>query len=348
MNAPYVQAPPAALSLEPMEAPAFESFAAYEQRVLAAEGEQEWLVEDLIPRRGLVMLAGEAMRGKSLTLQVIVAASQAEESHACLAGLLVEEAKVHYLHLEHQGTTLTRNLRAAAKARATELPNVSIGTSLDLDSDDAVEQLRVRADAAGVDVIIIDPLRRATVGNENDSNDTAEWGRRLRLLTSEGRRLVIVVHHVGKTSSGPRGSTDLKAMVDTLVTLTCTGDTVTLTAEHHHAPNKQISFQFCHDEAGGTLDVVAVGSSGANPRRGLTREQIADRVADYVAHNPGVTSSVLRAAVIQQLGGVRNGDVKVGRDLALQQGRIRFERVGRTDCWFPANSAPALVAPGGM
>lgn len=62
--------------------------------------------------------------------------------------------------------------------------------------------------------MIIDPLREAHGGRENESDDMAPWLRAIRSVSHQTNTAIVVSHHAGKASGSYRGSTAIRASFD--------------------------------------------------------------------------------------------------------------------------------------
>ncbi len=239
------------------ENPPFETFDEFEEALKAEP--QGWLLEGIIPLAGYVMLAGAGLLGKTRTICAIIGALLKPGGGAIVAGRKAGESSVLYIHLEHQGRPLADNLKRAAKAHGVEkLTNVHLLRVFSLDDDRSVKAVADYAEAKNIGLVVIDSLRRASDGEENQSADTAGWEKQIRKLSGKGKRLVVVIHHTGKGNAGPRGSSDLRAQVDTLIELTLVEGGIELKAEHHQAA--PVSFRYClvTDDEAGTLEIAHI------------------------------------------------------------------------------------------
>jgi hypothetical protein len=81
-------------------------------------------------------------------------------------------------------------------------------------------------------LIVIDTLARAMQGDENSTQDMGKLVRNIDLIRKRVGAHVMLIHHTGKvTANGARGSSALKAAVDTEIELKRVGDTITAQAE---------------------------------------------------------------------------------------------------------------------
>ena len=224
----------------------------------AATVNSSFLWEGIIPSTGIVLMAGESLAGKSILTVLLGTAAQQTATTTQVAGLEVEEAKFLFATLEHKRSTFRDYVLWASKTHGVTSSSLCVVEDLDIGDPEMLKAFDEQATAHGINVIVIDCLRRATTLDENVSSDTARIGAALQKLTNKGTRLVIVVHHVGKDGS-VRGSTDLTAMADTVVTLRKRGEDVEIHARHHGAPEKRILVRF--DFTDGGLSVIASDAS---------------------------------------------------------------------------------------
>lgn len=215
-------------------------------RELAAAQPTGWLVERVIPRSGITMVAGSPRAGKStlaLGVGVHVAAGRAVLGREVDAGriAIAYEDRTDVAHpLEIIDAVAT-----GIGCTADELPIrlVRIGpdrAGWSLDDDDHVAELRVALDAEDVRLVVVDSLRRVTRADEDDAGEMSAAMARLSALTSSGQRAAIAIHHAGHGQSRPRGSSDIMAAIESQIVASRDGETVSLELEHHRAGDETI------------------------------------------------------------------------------------------------------------
>ncbi len=188
--------------------------------------------ENLIPTEGTALLIGEAKRGKTtwlvdrlFTWQGLDGAplravwlaleSQGEVLRAAASFELATPGvnTVQVVPLPGAGFDLT-DLEALDTLAAEVCPPVADGLSLDY--------VRLRERAHAPDVLVVDSLARALGGNDENSSATMSGAvaglEHLRRAFSA--RLLVVVHHVPKGQSTPRGHGALLSAVDGCAMLT--------------------------------------------------------------------------------------------------------------------------------
>ncbi len=307
-------------------------------------GHAEWLVQGLIPSRGHVLLIGEPMVGKTTFVAELIAAlmeccTKAQDS--TFLGRPIVGGRVLYAHLEHDGTSFGTNFISMLESRgvctADLGQNLRLVTEFALDDEDYVQQLRDRLDKDGVRVVIIDSLRRAVDGSENDSGDTSRWAKNIMRLTTGAERLVIVLHHRGKSAdAGPRGSTDLKAQADSTLTLTRgPNGSMRLRAEHHFGGPVELRYHRVADGEtdDGTisgLELIGEGVVPDAPDSALTIEHL-KKVLEY-----GVEKSTyaLRTEMREQkLWKGKTSSFKSVLEQAAKDGFLKMRLVGAGQFW---------------
>ena len=205
-----------------------------------------WLVKGLFPDRGLGMLVGESQSGKSfLTVHAAICIARGEP----FFGRKVKAGGVLYIAAEGGSSVLPR-IKAADKAiggmladnhilrkgkepmaRApikvmTETPNLS------RDGDPAALARAIRAIARECEeggyplsFVVLDTLHASMCGgDEQSAADTGHALKPLREAAEELGLFVLIVHHPGKDiERGARGSSALRAAVDTEIELRVPG-----------------------------------------------------------------------------------------------------------------------------
>src|SRR5215831_925646 len=183
-----------------------------------------YLVHELIPRVGIVVVWGKPKSGKTFWVFDL-------EMHVALGwlyhGRRVEGGDV--LHIACEGV---RGLAARKEAwrlhhirgkdpdAIAEIENAPFhlckDTALDLinDVDSVVADIVIQFDGRPIKIITIDTLNRSLHGSENKDEDMARYIRAAVLLAEKFQCVVMVVHHCGYDTSHPRGHTALIGAVD--------------------------------------------------------------------------------------------------------------------------------------
>lgn len=208
------------------------------RRITAAESDG-WLVDGLIPAGGVTMVIGAPFAGKS-TLLASVAATVA--SGRPLAGRATRKGPVVLVYQDRGSRrALLDNLAAACAGLGVgeDVPiHVLTPTTFTLDDESHVTELRAYLDRIEAVALVLDSLRRVSSFDENRSADTSVVASRLAALSSENRRAVLPVHHLGKDGK-IRGSTDLEAASESVLRLDRSGDDLLKVKVRHHAAADQ-------------------------------------------------------------------------------------------------------------
>lgn len=194
----------------------------------------QWLVRDMLLPATSSMLVGDPAAGKSLLVI---------EWAACVAlgrdwlGRPVASGLVVYLAGEgHHG--IARRLKAWSLAHLAELDAAALvvsdrGASLNEPASlrAVVEAIDAAAVTYGMPVlVVVDTLHRNLAGDENSAADTAAYFQAVDVLRTRYGAHVLTVHHSGHASKDRgRGSSSLRAAVDTELLLGVAGDIRTLT-----------------------------------------------------------------------------------------------------------------------
>ncbi len=185
--------------------------------------EKQYLVDGLIADGSAVLWSGREKAGKSLQLVDLAVSLANDEPWLDRA---VKGGPVLWLALEESGSTIRDRVRARDGGCGGYPLTILL---LDGSVEDEEFRLESSADVGGlvelIDAykpvaVIIDPLREAHTGRENDSDDMAPRLRPLRRIAHQTGTTIIVTHHSGKTSVTFRGSTAIRASFDDEVQFT--------------------------------------------------------------------------------------------------------------------------------
>jgi len=185
--------------------------------------EPPWLIQGLVPARGLVCVVGPPKSGKSfLTTDMLFSVARGEP----YAGREVSKGPV--LYLTGEGVSgFKRRLVAMRQHHSTEgkgVPFYMIEQVPDIGSEQtdlpdlmlSLDQFVATHAPEGFRAIVLDTLARCI--GEADENSARDMGRFVNRCSEIERRyscVVVVVHHVGKDPSrGGRGSNALNGAAD--------------------------------------------------------------------------------------------------------------------------------------
>lgn len=195
--------------------------------------ESGWLVEGLVPLRGVTLVVGAPRSGKTMLLSALTANVLLGEP---FLERKTERKRVLWISEDRGRLGFISNIKRACHAEAVDLsaPLIYEPVGFSLDEDHHFDELLDHLDRLGVEVVIIDCLRRVTRAEENSSTSMAEVVKRLNLIASD-KRSVIVVHHAGANGRA-RGSTDLIAGAESEIKIKSSGSNgISIEAFHHIA-----------------------------------------------------------------------------------------------------------------
>jgi hypothetical protein len=207
---------------------------------------QPWLVEGLWTAEAVGVIGGQPKSGKT-TLALDMAVSVASAS-PCLGTFPVRTPGPVLLYAaEESAATLRRRLQTITGLRGLDFDQldvrVIVTNSLRLDRSDDQVRLDATVTFHRPALLILDPLIRIHMADENASGDIAALLGYLRALQRKCGTAICLVHHVRKqvsSSTGAgyslRGSSDLYAWLDSFLYLRKHRDQLTLSAEHRSAP----------------------------------------------------------------------------------------------------------------
>ncbi len=177
-------------------------------------------IKNWIPKRGKSLLYAPAKAGKSyLCLQV----ARCIGSELDFLGLPTTKGKVLYIQFELGEEILQYRMKCETKQ---SYDNVFVGTtfSMKLDSKELGQNLLWRAlEAVEPNVLILDPLYKAIIGDENEAHDILKILDFLDSVIEAFNCSIFITHHSGKDlSKRGRGSSVLEDWVDSYIQMQAT------------------------------------------------------------------------------------------------------------------------------
>jgi hypothetical protein len=199
--------------------------------------EQTYLVDELIPIKGIVVLWSPPKSFKSfvaLDISLHVALGWEYHDRAVQQGLVVYcafegghgfdkriEAQRQYYNLEGQDLPMP-----VLKGMA------NLITDHKLMVHEIAYQLKTEYDGAKPVAVVLDTLNRSFVGSESKDTDMANYVRAAEAIRAAFDCVCIIIHHCGWDESRPRGHSSLPAAVDAQLSLVRDEDRATLTVEY--------------------------------------------------------------------------------------------------------------------
>jgi hypothetical protein len=326
---------------EPFEGLDLDSF------LSAPPPEPDWDWEGWYARGDLVLVTGDPGVGKSLVL--LAAAVTASGGGGELLGEGIAARRALYLDLENPDDEVYRRLWAFGLRGARDgFAYAHRPPSLDLREPECIQRLRATIMAADASLVVIDSLRRAAPGlDENDSREVGRLLSALRELAAELRCTFVVIHHPRKpVGDAPvdalhaaRGSGDLTGSADSyLFFRRLKGGLIRI--EHGKArrgrEHEHVAFRVVSGEGGEpVIEPVPLET-------GQEDDELYEAVVSWVREHPGEPQGAVEEAMtagrVRVRAALRRGASTFS--LALGPGRARNGKY-----WFPVGHA-ALGSPG--
>jgi hypothetical protein len=264
-----------------------------------------WLIERLWTIHAVGFVSGPPKSFKTWT--VLEMAVSVATGLPCLGAFPVHRTGPVLLYAaEDPASALRLRLRALARHHGMNLDQIDIrvicADSLRLDRPADRQKLAATVELHRPALLVLDPLVRLHALDENQAAPMAELLGHIRTLQRASATAIAIVHHSRKASAHSagqslRGSSDLYAFVDSLVSLQRRHGRVTLSAEHRSAP----------ELAPVPLELVAADQTDAAPYLRIAatadgtapqKNPLEDRIVNFLkeSYSPGTTDS-LRAVM---------------------------------------------------
>jgi KaiC/GvpD/RAD55 family RecA-like ATPase len=260
----------------------------------------EWQIEELWQAQTLVLLYGESGVGKSfvaIDLAACIAAGISwngrEMAHSGPVIYISAEGgaslklRVGAWKLDH-GFGPSDKINLHFIREAVNLAEPRIG-----DVDALVESIKEALPHDSPVLIVVDTLARAFgAANENETAHMNTFIAQCDRLRLEFEATVLIVHHTGKSAYGERGSSALKAAVDTALSLEGSKGTLTLTRKKQKDGEEGPFAEIALAPLAGSRVVKEIGGSTTS-RLGkpLSAEQRACLIALHSLGLAGATST---------------------------------------------------------
>lgn len=213
---------------------------------LKADAETKlWLIERLWSTRAVGFICGPPKSLKTWTaLEMAVSVASGTP---CFGTFAVPRPGAVLLYAaEDPVGALRLRIESLARSHNLDLEQIDIrviqADSLRLDRARDREKLAATVDLHRPVLLILDPLVRLHAVDENQAGPMAELLSHIRALQRSSAAAIAITHHARKNNAhlagqSLRGSSDLYAFVDSLVSLKRRHGRVTLSAEHRSAPS---------------------------------------------------------------------------------------------------------------
>lgn len=183
-----------------------------------------WLVEGLVVKGALTLLAGLPGQGKSLLAQALAMAATRPGGGSC-AGINVKAGHVLIIDAENGEREIHRRVHALGLV-AEHAQRLEVVEAEGFHLRDDLGQLEELLRAVRPDLLILDGFRSLwPVGDENKSDDVAPVLDALRNLIRRSGCGAILIHHTGKSGQTYRGSSAIGGAAEIVFVLdTADGD----------------------------------------------------------------------------------------------------------------------------
>jgi putative DNA primase/helicase len=175
----------------------------------------DWLIEGVVARGTLTLLAGREKEGKSLL--AMACAARGATGGGILAGIRVEPLRVAILDAENGHRELHRRLRSLG-LRAEHADRIDIYEAVGHDLRRHLHEIESVLEASKPDLVILDSWRSLWGGDENDSGEVSRVLDPVRNLMRAHNAGAVLIHHMRK-SGGYRGSSAIGSSVENVLEL---------------------------------------------------------------------------------------------------------------------------------
>lgn len=191
--------------------------------------EPDYWIDDFLPKESFSMIFGPSGQFKSFIAMDIACSIATGKSYH---GNDVEKSPVIYMTGEGQRSIGLRKVAWEIKNKASAMDLILLGEAIDMTSSSACSELSEmvyefeRKDGIRPKLLIIDTLNRSFGGgDENSTQDMTKFVKSCDAFRAETGCDIIVIHHSGKdVTKGARGSSVLKAALDTEFSVARIGD----------------------------------------------------------------------------------------------------------------------------
>jgi KaiC/GvpD/RAD55 family RecA-like ATPase len=234
----------------------------------------EHLVDGFLPKAAFILLVGDSSAGKtstSVAIAVYVAAG------LNFLGLATQQAPALLIDEEMGPKMMGMKIVETVKGANTRINIPLFWTSMDgvdFSRDAAVrmweKNLRDVISAIGAKLVVLDALQEMIPGkSDSKTEDVTPLMSALLKISRDLDVTVILIHHWNKQSPTYRGSTAIKGMVDVLINVKKSGQTITFEIDKNRFGEKK-SYTAVVDWSNGMFTITGVGSLPKNQMQQLS------------------------------------------------------------------------------
>jgi hypothetical protein len=205
-------------------------------RILSSLGETEYHADPILPAQSIVQVVGYNGHGKSYFLMSMLMAMAAGQERFGPYEFSQKRPKVLYMDFDNPGRTVGKRMQNFADMFGHTQTNFSLwsaglihpddGGDINMNTEEGLEKLRRWVNDEKPNIIVIDTIRNAFGGfDENSAQDWFRVGHVAKLLRDcQFKCTVILVHHRNKPGDGglgrEAGSTAQMTNIDTQIMVT--------------------------------------------------------------------------------------------------------------------------------
>jgi len=213
------------------ESPLTVSFPLYTVEELRQLPPRQWLVDGVLMESSVALLSGSFASCKSI---VALAIACSVASGTPWLGLEVMPGPVLYVAADDPADEVAKRASGWEAAHGACVQGLLVFPgAFQLAAKGAAQQLiaavKRRLGASGPRLIVFDTFSKCFEGlDENSAKDTAVFFKAAELLRDHFKTTILIVHHVGHKGTNVRGSSNIGAAVETMLSATLSGKDVTL------------------------------------------------------------------------------------------------------------------------
>ena len=283
-----------------------------------------YLLDGLVPARGLTLLHGPTFAAKS---RLAAAIAMSVTSGASLLGASPSRTRrVAWLHAEHQVHEAPQRLRAAALGlhldpEMTERVDLVNPRTLRMDLHQDVDALRTLTEEHIL--VVIDSLGAATDANENDATISRAVNY-LGVALGE-HRAVLLIAHDGKAGK-LRGHTGIRGAADHVLHVVPRRDNLTVTITGRDASDRSVMISVDHQED--AMTISAVGDAKSSERHGskLTEDELDGLILECCGNGPVGKDRIYNS--VRSRGNVTRSGVRSRVEHLTRTGRLHSTAQG--------------------
>lgn len=183
-------------------------------QLIAREGNEEWLITDLLPRNSLALVSAEPKQGKTMfALDLITSFCSGTKALGQFNS--VNKGTGLYIALEDTESILKNRIDGFMSAKSIPKDTMELYTVTDqlllIDTNEGKNTLIRAIESSRPELLVLDNLSRIHTSNENNATQMGILFEFLQELKRTYGVTIVVVCHTGKAENGPRGSSQINS-----------------------------------------------------------------------------------------------------------------------------------------